>query len=1068
MQHKFSLGNVPRLLVSALMLVLMSAALMLAQLNTAKVEGIVRDKDTGKPLQGAQVTVEGTRLGNVTNADGYYFILNVPPGRQSITFTFTGYQKTTIADQLLLAGQTSTVNANLSGTVVELQGITVEGESEVLVPRDNTVTKQRMTSEEIAETPATKLEDLMVLQAGVQEGGQDAMGRGLRIRGGRLGEEGMVVDGVMVRNYTANPFASGQGWIFETEIGSQGEDTTPLEFSADAVEQVDIITGGFQAEFGNAQSGIINIVTKEGGPDYRGSLRFTTDQQNPRTSDWGYNQVQASVGGPVPVIPNMYFHGSGEIQGFADRTPTHADEGFRGVNQDFVDRLNAAVRNDPTLGQLETPYSLEKFQTARNFYAGKTGEIASLFSPQNPVRLPGNWQDRTLASGRVTYSPIQGLKLLVTENWSRNQQSYPAGYSGEGNYFQTGIVDRTTDFYQNYWTNYFDQSPYWDKGYDSFHVYQGYGRRTRTNTLLMGADWDFWQSAQRSATLQFRYMKMTNQDINTASLKTNWERDTFLSWSMHDIQFEIETWPNKEGLYTQELKSTYLPDGSTGWKNNMPYQGPFAMETGTFYYMNYRYLKEDQDNYKADLDFQLDRRNRSKIGFQFTNINNNQFRTNYTTEQRDPRNEFRYNPIIYAAYAQNRTDLGDFVFDYGIRYDGFAHRTNWGITSLDPWGEHVRPRTLYEWSPRFDVAFPVTDKSQLRFSYGAFTQLPSLAQMFAGSSGGSAFRNPGGLEYSRTDAFEAGLSYLLTNDQVLDLVTFYRDVDGNVAEKAYFRDYYAWHREERIRQWQDGYVNRDNGNIKGVDISLRRRFSNNFSYNLQYTLQFSRTTGSAYNSSQGIGDFDATSNELFVPPDELRPIDYDRTHKMSVQFNYMFPEDYHAGTMYNTILRNVRFYAVFQLMSGTPLLQRSGSAYTSSSDPALTSQWGGYNFFRGRWYTNLDLRFSKTFNLGSARRVALFGEIYNALNRRTDYAYPSGYQYESYSHITGGVDVKWDDLDPVDQKRLRFNSDFNGDGILTVEEAALGGIAESMVMSTMDKRLWGTARQVRMGIDFSF
>ena len=122
-----------------------------AQINTSKIEGVVKDSDTGQPLAGAQVVVEGTRLGNVTNKDGYYFILNVPPGRRGITFTYTGYQKTTVANQLLLAGQTSTVNAILSSSVVELEGIIVEGENEALIPRDNTMTKQRLTAESISE-----------------------------------------------------------------------------------------------------------------------------------------------------------------------------------------------------------------------------------------------------------------------------------------------------------------------------------------------------------------------------------------------------------------------------------------------------------------------------------------------------------------------------------------------------------------------------------------------------------------------------------------------------------------------------------------------------------------------------------------------------------------------------------------------------------------------------------------------------------------------------------------------------------------------------------------------------
>ena len=91
-----------------LSLAILAAGSAFAQaLNTAKVEGVVRDADTGQPLAGVQVVVEGTQLGNVTNSDGYYFILNVSPGRQGITFSYTGYQKTTISNQLLLAGQTT-------------------------------------------------------------------------------------------------------------------------------------------------------------------------------------------------------------------------------------------------------------------------------------------------------------------------------------------------------------------------------------------------------------------------------------------------------------------------------------------------------------------------------------------------------------------------------------------------------------------------------------------------------------------------------------------------------------------------------------------------------------------------------------------------------------------------------------------------------------------------------------------------------------------------------------------------------------------------------------------------
>jgi hypothetical protein len=240
-------------------------------------------------------------------------------------------------------------------------------------------------------------------------------------------------------------------------------------------------------------------------------------------------------------------------------------------------------------------------------------------------------------------------------------------------------------------------------------------------------------------------------------------------------------------------------------------------------------------------------------------------------------------------------------------------------------------------------------------------------------------------------------------------------------------------------------------------------------------MQFSRTTGSAYNSGQALGNFDATSNELFVPPDELRPIDGDQTHKLSYQFNYLFPEDFKSGTMINTILRNVRAYAVFVLQSGTPLTLRFKSGgteqikgYTGSEDPSLTGQYSGYNFFRGRWFTDLTFRASKQFTLGGSRRVSVFAEVFNALNRKNNYPYPTSYRLEEYSHLTGGVDMKWADQVSSIDNRVRFNADFNKDGILSVEEAAMGGIAAKFIDETMDKRLWGTARQIRTGLEFTF
>ncbi|MCE5270142.1 TonB-dependent receptor [bacterium] len=1039
-------SKVNGLLKAVLVGLALFAASLQAQLSTSKVEGTVRDKETGTPLQGVQVVIEGTRLGNITNADGYYFILNVPPGRRDISFNYTGYQKVTIREQLILAGQTITVNANLSSTVVQLEGITIEGESEILAPRDNTVTKHRLTTESLVETPATVLEDLLVQQAGVVTGGQGALARGVRIRGGRIGQEMMVVDGMPVRNQTALADRTDDNSV---ETGAQGQDVSPLELSTEAIEEVDILTGGFQAEYGNAQSGIINIVTKEGGPQLSGRVRFTTDEMNPRTADYGYNQLVTTIGGPIPGVPNLYFQGTGEIQGEADRTPTHADEGFRGINEDFVDYLNAAVANDPVLGLRKPAYTLDMFKTGHEFYASRTGGGLSLFSPSNPVRLPGNWGDRTLANGKITYSPIPSLKIIALNQWSRNQNSYPSGPAGDGDYFQTGIVTRKSG--DPMWEAAWGRSPFFAKEPSRTELYipQSQGRRVRANNMLFGGDWNFLQNSRQNALLQFRYSRFRTNEINSSMQAADWKREsTFMSWDAHDLRFEVERYPNREiqqGLETLD----WYPDGAFENHDGERYETPFLVDTYSIYTLQYRYSREWQNNYKMDVDFQWNRTNRAKLGVQISDYDNDMFRVRQHVTKRNEMGEFRYQPKLFAAYLQNRTDLGDFVFDYGVRWDQFQPVDNWGINQSDPFGQSVSPTVFTEVSPRFNVGFPVTDRSQLRFSYGAFTQIPSFNVLFNYQEyGGNA--NPGGLGYSRTDAFEAGLSYLVNNDMVLDLVTYYRDINGDVSSNTFFIDQWLWHSEQRVRNWMSGYSNRDNGNVKGFDLTLKKRFSNNFSYNLIYTMQFVRTTGDNELGSRG---YDAASNSMNLPPDELRPGSGDQTHKLTAQLNYQFPLDVQAGKWLSPVLREFGLYAVYQLNSGTP----GGDA------PGVPMA------YRGRWYSNLDLRFSKNLGLGRTRRVQVFAEVFNALNRRDKAAYPKDYRLESYLHITGGADLQWNQLAEGDwERRARFQADFNGDGVLTDEEAGMGALANAVMMSTMDKRNWGTARQIRAGVDFSF
>ena len=190
-------NNTPAGIVYRLAVFLACLPVTLLAQTGAKVEGTVTDSATGQPIAGVQVSVEGTRLGNVTTDNGYYFILNVPPGERTVTFSHTSYRSVSIRGIRLSAGHTSTVDAALGAGVIQMEGIVVQADEEPLVPRDNVQTAQRFGGDVADQAPAENLEQLISLQAGVAT---DPYGH-FNIRGSRQGRQAVYIDGMLVRSF---------------------------------------------------------------------------------------------------------------------------------------------------------------------------------------------------------------------------------------------------------------------------------------------------------------------------------------------------------------------------------------------------------------------------------------------------------------------------------------------------------------------------------------------------------------------------------------------------------------------------------------------------------------------------------------------------------------------------------------------------------------------------------------------------------------------------------------------------------------------------------------------------
>src|SRR5262245_10445430 len=195
-------------------------ALALATGAACKVQGRSVD-GAGQPVVAAQVLIEGTNRGNITDASGNYFINEVSAGLHRVTAQRIGFRTVVVSDQRVLAGQTLTLNFTLEQAAVAVEALVIEGERQPLVPRDQVSSKSIVTGETIDQLPMDNANSIILLQPGVINTND-----GRTIRGSRPNEEAVYVDGVLVRRYGSNT------------------GTEPLELPTNSLAQVDVTTGG--------------------------------------------------------------------------------------------------------------------------------------------------------------------------------------------------------------------------------------------------------------------------------------------------------------------------------------------------------------------------------------------------------------------------------------------------------------------------------------------------------------------------------------------------------------------------------------------------------------------------------------------------------------------------------------------------------------------------------------------------------------------------------------------------------------------------------------------------------
>ncbi|WP_054682590.1 TonB-dependent receptor [Rhodothermus marinus] len=244
--------------------------------QTGKITGRVVDANTGEPLPGVNVVIDGTTMGATTDIDGYYTIINVRPGTYTLRASFVGYVPQVVENVQVDVGLTTEVNFALQETAIGLQEVVVQATRPIVQP-DISASIVNIDAAVIEALPvATDVAQVIGLQPGFEPG--------LVVRGYGGNQIAFLLDGMNLADPRTNaPF-------------------TGVSFTA--VEEVQAQTGGFTAEYGNVRSGLINVVMKEPRTNrYTVDLILRYAPPQAKTFNGTPNDADASGFGLTSILP---------------------------------------------------------------------------------------------------------------------------------------------------------------------------------------------------------------------------------------------------------------------------------------------------------------------------------------------------------------------------------------------------------------------------------------------------------------------------------------------------------------------------------------------------------------------------------------------------------------------------------------------------------------------------------------------------------------------------------------------------------------------------------------------
>ena len=869
--------------------------------QTGKIAGRVTDSGSGEPLVGCNVLISGTSSGAATDANGEYFIINLDPGSYDVEFSMIGYASYTSEGVSVNIDVTTPVDAALTTEAVELAGVSVTAERPAI---ENTLTssKQIVSGDMMAAMAITDVNDVVKTLPGVTEFGGE-----LHIRGGRSGEEMYLVDGASVTNA-----------VF-------GGNVIPVNPSM--VGELQLITGTFNAEYGQAMSGLFNTVLREPTPGFHASLGFRTSlNQGHFTADKGDFQG-------LPV------YAEAEIMSVVDATGnyTTAVEG--------TDYTKVSTYGDK--------------KTIMDFSAGFGGDpygaYFSLRTLDDPGRLPGLANDLMSMQAKVNYQLGGNLKLSAETMIISRNSFYDPTYDAER-------MDAGMDVWQ--WVMALDQYPRTEENTTQFGITANYVMSSSTNInvrldMMMSTQEDGAKSSDGKF-VDF----VNNKQVTANSMYNGAEGPNHTKVMEHGAA--ANAWYSLENVYGHYFKSEATTT-TIGVHATNQYNNRHLLKAG-FDYRMYNIDRSGHDVWYG-----------RTLGFTEANprLQQNSFGDAKPTE--------------IAAYVQDQMEFSDMILNLGLRFDGFnagSDKGNWATDTddmaadqaLNPFDPSKRKATEMKTqiSPRLGVSFPLGDDMAFRYSYGSFFERPQLyrllnnhmAQMDGGTeSGFFIYLGNANLDPKKTSKYEMGLQYSVSDNLKLDVAGYYKDISNLAASQEVYAVPYqddgtghdneaGWGTDDTFEAAHYSFMVSDHyGNIRGLEMSLSQGGQSGLTGRASYTYSIARGTASEARNA-GNGSLTQETGNVAADIMTMTTLDWHRPHMLN---GFV---DYHMDV--GGMIEKAGLNMTFNIQSGLPVSARSGVGSTNLSERAPAT-------------TDINLKLDATLALGSVNPT-VYLLVENALN----------------------------------------------------------------------------------------